>query len=268
MSLFRKLFIWGQNSDETAYVTNNALDVNIQDQHSEIIDLHLTMIIQQVAIAVNTNIDDLVITLTTGAEPTDGNLICLKEGVAFYQGLILSHSANGGNWDVTLDTPLDFAFTTSGGCSENSEHLNVDGSAAPIIFSISPSNLTPGTKWDIVRVTFQIIDNTSMDDAKFGGLIALTKGIVVRVKNGITKNIFNSKTNADFALHAYDIAYSDKSPAGSYGFRSRRTFGGQSKNGVTIRLNADTKDEFQILIQDDLTGLTDFCAVAQGHIVE
>lgn len=249
-------------------VTNNALDVNIQDQTTEIIDLHLSQLIQTVTIITNTAIDDTVITISSAAEPTNGYIACLKEGSAFYQGEILSHVANGVNWDISLDTPLDFAYTTVGGCSERNINLAVDGSVTPVIFSLSPSNLVSGTEWDIVRVMGSLTDETSMDDAKFGGMLALPKGIVFRTRDGTIKNIFNAKTNSDLKSHMYDVAYSDKAPSGSFGLNFRRTFGGQNRNGVVIRLCADDNDEFQVIIQDDLTDLVTFNVITQGHIVE
>jgi len=257
------------NGDELFTDTNPGIvDARIQDQTTEIIDLHLSARVQELDIAVATSLYDTTVTVTTAAEPTDDNIVCFKEGTNFYQGTILSHSANGGNWDVNLDTPLDFAYTTDGGCSERTINLAVDGSTTPVVFKVSPSNLTPGTEWDIVRIMGSITDATAMDDAKFGGMTALTKGIVVRTVDGIVKNIFNAKTNADLKHHMYDVVYSDKAPAGSNGLNFRRTFGGQSKNGVVVRLTADTSDSLEVVIQDNLTALDTFYVIAQGHIVD
>ena len=47
---------------------------------------------------------------------------------------------------------------------------------------------------------------------------------------------------------------------------SRRTFGGQNKNGIVIRLKGDDNDELQAIIQDDLTDLDHFHVIAQGHV--
>ena len=240
--------------------------VKVEDKYTEIVDLHLTKIIQTATVVSGVSVDGLVLTVTTVAEPTDGSMVCLKEGTAFYQGEIISHAANTTNWDVTLDTPFDYAFTTAADCCEESEDMNVNGSSTPQIFRVTPTDLTSGTTFHINRMMAQIEDNVAMDDAKFGGITALTNGVVVRSKNGIYKNVFNAKSNGDFAAHAYDITYSDKAPAGSYGFRVRRSFNGQDKNGVVIHLDSDTSDEFQVIVQDDLTGLTKFHVIAQGHI--
>lgn len=244
-------------------------DVFIQDQHTEIIDLHLTRLIQPVAIDVNTLIDDTSIQITAAAPPTVGSTLCLKEGYKFYQGGILSFTGTN-PYTVVVDTPLDYPFTTAGGCSERSNNMAVNGSVTPQNFVLSPANLTDGLEWDITRIALQMVGTAAPDDGKFGTIAALTNGIVVRYTDGITKNLFNAKTNADLALHTGgDVQYIPRTvPAGSHGVRARRTFSGPEKNGVTIRLAATTSDELIIIIQDDLTDITTFEAVAQGHIVD
>jgi len=250
-------------------ITNNGLDVNVSDQTTEIVDLHLTEQIQVMTLVNNTVMDQTVIRVASASPPIAFNMVNLKEGTSFYQGEILVvASLGGGQYNLTLDTPLDFAYTTAALIDEVSDDLTVNGSSTRIIFNISPAGLAPGTRWDIIRMIFVITDNTAMDDEKFGGLAALSKGIVIRKTSGKNKNIFNAKTNSDFAVHTFDISYSDKAPSGFFGFRARRTFGGQDKNGVVIRLSADTNDELEVIIQDNLSGLTRFNVVAQGHVVE
>ena len=51
-----------------------------------------------------------------------------------------------------------------------------------------------------------------------------------------------------------------------YGLSVRMTFAGQDKHGVVVRL--DTGEEFQIVVQDDLTGLETFSCMAEGHFVQ
>lgn len=260
--------ITNEAGDEFVKVTNGGLDVNIQDQHSQTINLLLARVVQVVTVATAAAIDDMVITLTAAVSPVVGNLICLKEEKSFYQGFIMAVVANGSNWDVTLDTPLDYAFTTAGGCSERNSNMAVDGSVTPVEFSVSPGDLQDGVQWDITRILATITSGTAMDDAKFGGIPALTRGIYMRHVNGITKNLFNIKSNQDWRLEAFDVNYSTKAPAGSYGFSIRRTYGGQSKSGVTLRLDAISSDKLSVWVQDDLTGDDTFFMRVQGHEVE
>lgn len=251
-------------------MAGSVADVSIQDQFSQIVDLLMARVIQALTITLNTSLDATVVRVeTAGAAPTVGNIVCFKEGTGFYQGRILAQSNVVGNvYDITLDTPLDYAFTTAGGCSEMSTNMAVNGSVTPVEFSVSPSGLAAGTQWDINRMVFTITDGSVMDDGKFGGITALTKGCVLRVEDGYTKNIFNVKTNEDFALRSFDAEYVTNAPAGVYGFRCRRTFNGQDKNGVVIRLSGDTGDMLKMIIQDDLSGLVTFRAIVQGHVVE
>lgn len=267
--MIRAFWIQDYISKQFARVTNGGLDVNIQDQSTRVINLRLSEEIQLFTLAVSGSVDDTTITITSGAEPTNGNLVCLKEGDNFYQGRILSHAANGANWDVALDSPLDFAFTTAGGCSERNDNMAVDGSVTPRVFSISPAGLTAGTQWDVVRILGTMLDATVMDDGTFGGLAALTKGVLFRIRNSHTQNLFNVKSNGEWKLEAFDVSYADKPPAGTnYGFAVRRTYGGQSKAGVVLRLSEATSDSLEMVIQDNLTGLNEFFVCVQGHVTD
>lgn len=256
--------------------SNGAIPVNIQDQHTEIVDLKLSRVLDNITLLQNYSINDVIINIsTTGIIPTIDMTLCLKEGSAFYQARpVLITPLGGNNYSLKMDTPLDFAFTISGGCALTSTNLAVDGSVTPIIFRITPGGLNEDIEWDITR--FILLwggdgigaQNDAPDDGDFGVTTALTNGIVIRVVDGITKNIFNAKTNGDFRVRTYDLTYQGITRGGVYTVTTRRTFAGQDKNGVTIRLKANSKDEFQIIIQDDLTAMTGGQMVAQGHIVQ
>jgi hypothetical protein len=259
------------NSQKVIGNNRSTRDVAIQDQTTEIIDLHLSRLIDAADLREALAIDATSAKITTGTLPTVGDTLCLKDvdGVAFYQGGIIGVTIiGGGDYDVDLDSPLDFPFSTDDGCSIRSEDLAVDGSITPITFIVSPFGLADGTEWDIVRCFGSINGTSAMDDGLFGDLPALTKGIVIRTDDGVTKNIFNAKTNGDFELHTGDRKYAEKAPAGQTSVSFRRTFGGQNKNGVVARLRTSDGDGFKCIVQDDLSGLVSFSMVAQGHIVQ
>lgn len=253
--------------------SNGGVAVNIQDQTSPLIDLYLSQKIADINITVNTSLDDKTVSIESGVAPLVGNLVCFKEGTAFYQGFIISVVSLGGDdYNITLDSPLDYAYTTAGGCSIREHDLaTADGSVNTQIFSLSPFNLDNGTRWDIVRLMFYIESSSAMDDGLFGDQTALTNGLVIRRKNGFFQNLFNIKSNGEFAQRAYDRQYAQaaKPPSGTaYSLITRRTFGGQNKNGVVIRLNANDSDSLQALVQDDLTALDHVHIIAQGHLVQ
>lgn len=257
-----------------ALAASGAINVELQDQHSDIVDLLMSRKLDDVTVLENTSIDDKAINIeTTGTTPVVGDYLCLKETTYFYQGRIQSVTPIAGNqYTLGLNTPLDYAFTTSGCCALTSIEMNVNGSVTPVVFSVSPVGLTSGVSWDICRMIITVIDATAMDDGLFGGGTELTNGVVFRVKyNGKYKNIFTARTNGDFRLRSFDVNYVDATlgPGGLYSFGCRRSFNGQDKNGVSIRLENDVDpDEFQVIIQDDLTVLDGFNLVLQGHLVE
>jgi len=253
--------------------SNGALDINVQDQISEIVDLYVSEGLDTVTILADVELYDTTINIeTTGYTPLVGDNLCLKENSAFSQSGVVSVTPITGNqYTLGLDVQLDFAFTTEGGCSLRNVNMAVDGSSVPRIFEVSPRGLDAAVEWDLCRMIGSMVHAGTPDDGKFGGAAALAKGVFFRRVNGTVKNGFSAKTNGDLALRMYDVYYTDKAPAGENGTRFRRSFNGQDKNGVAIRLTNDEvpedADTLQVIIQDDLTDLTSFHIVVQGHVV-
>lgn len=246
-------------------------DVAIQDQTTPILDAHLFSIIDSATLLAQQAIDDLLIGITTLTTPVIGDELLLKEtdGNAFYQGEITSVASLGGDgYNVGVDSPLDFAFGVSDIAELTNVNLNVDGSVTPVIFGMNMSGMSDISEWDITRLLASMLGLSPMDDGLFGDLTALPKGIMVREKDGQTKNIFNAKTNGDVKEHAFDLAYADRAPSGQFGMGFRRSFNGLDKNGVVVRLTTVTNDGLQCIVQDDLTGLVSFKMTVQGHQVE
>ena len=239
-------------------------DVYIQDQTTEPIDLYLFRNDGSFELESAVSIDDTQFTAVAGHAISIGDIVCFQEKTHFMQAIVLNVATNL----ITIDTPFDYPFTTNGCCSHGTNNLAVNGSLTPQIFSVSPKNLQSNVEWDITRMAIQMLDSSDMDDAMFGGMTALINGIVLRHVNGVTKNIFNIKTNGEFSLRNFSAEYSSKAPAGQYGFRSWRSFAGQENNGVTIRLSAKDEDELQLIVNDDLTDLDNFYAIIQGHVVD
>lgn len=250
--------------------------VAIQDQHTEIVDLYAHKHLEDFTLESNRAIDDVTFNIDSLVRiPVVGDLICLNETLAFYQGTILVVVDNGGdNYTITVDTPLDFAYTTAAICSLGTHNLAVDGSITNQIFKISPKNIQDGVSWDITGFTFVMcglgvgVSNNAPDDGDFGVTEALTNGVVIRSVDGTTKNIFNVKQNGEMKVRGMNIVYTDISKSDLYSVAGSKKFSGFENNGVTVRLNSTTNDEIQAIIQDDLTDMTDFCIVVHGHVVK
>jgi hypothetical protein len=240
---------------------NGGVATNVQDQTSDIafgplyIDQNTGNLL-----ASPTAINDYTISLSPGHGAIIGDIIVLRENSHHFWAEILSFATDV----ATIDRPLDYAFSTGSEVSIGDANLNKNGSGTVVTGHLVPPI---GTSWDVTRLHVRIVDNVVMDSAKFGGISALTRGVVLRRVNGNYKVIANAKSNGDLATFAYSDKYDDKAPAGVYGFLSKYVFGGQGNAGVAIRLEGVDADELQVLVQDDLTDLILVQVIAIGHVV-
>lgn len=243
---------------------NGGVPVNLQDQHTEMVVAPLCITINSgTLLASPTVVDDSTLTLSAGHGASIGDILTIGEGDHFYWATILDFA--GGANVPTVDSPLDYAFTTAALVVVGNDNLNAVGTlAAPITASLTPS---PTTLWDITRIHVSIIDNVVMDSSKFGGIAGLTNGVVLRAVDGQVKNIVNVKSNGQLAATSSFYAYDEKAPAGVFGFVSNHVFGGQDHVGVTIRLVGSDGDTLEAIIQDDLSDLTIVKILAIGHVV-
>lgn len=241
-------------------------DVNIQDQITRPLDFFFTQIKgAPTTVAVETAIDDQSVTVVSDAVCSVGDYFGVFEDSRFYFGEILA--LPGGNV-IDLDTPLDSVFTIGSTAACFSRDMDVNGSITPQIFQVEVGS--GGTESiDITRIIFLLHTATTPEFADFGDISGgLTMGLVLRRVNGSTENILNWKSNAEIANTAYDLDLFGAGglPGGAEGFVARLSFAGQEKHGVALRLGPG--DKIQMIIQDDLTTLTQFRVVAQGHVVE
>lgn len=244
------------------YSTNGLyVDTFIQDQSTKVVDFYFKRLLGTTTLSSNTSNGDYIINLTAGHGVTSGEYLSLLENNSASQFKVLNVSTNA----ITLDSPIDYPYTTAAEVRRTTTAMNVNGSSTPIIFDIKPSFRN---KWHINNIVIVIEDGTEMDSAKFGGISALTKGICIRRVNGLNDNISNIKSNGEFKARGFTVSYDEKAPSGSYGICASKHFNSQAGNGVTIYLDGSTEDALQIIIQDDLTGLSKFTATAQGHYVQ
>jgi hypothetical protein len=164
---------------------------------------------------------------------------------------------------LTLDRPLDSAYTIGADVEVVNTNMNVSGTlASPIIFSLQPPVSGNQSVWHVDRILITAADSLAMDDGKFVSIAALTNGVVLREDKSSNFTIANWKTNGDMRRTFYDLEYTDKAPAGENGLAGRFTF---KKADTIVEINGADSEELQILIQDDLTALTSFRITAQGH---
>jgi hypothetical protein len=202
-------------------------------------------------------VGDTVINVGSSTGVVAGEAITIYEGKRMSQFIVAGTTAT----TITINPSSDFAYTTAALVESGPWNMAVDGSVTPQIFTIK---CPPSGRFYIHAFNHTILDQSVMDDAKFGGLTALTNGIVVRRTNGGTKNLSIIVNNTGFYEFGYDTSYSAKAPAGYYGFKARKDLG--QVNGITGLLKGADDDEFQLIVNDDLTGLDQFTCNIHGYI--
>jgi len=250
---------------ETSEDGNTGLAVFIQDQTTPVIDLFFHRELQTTTLSATAVVDTRTFEMTAGHGFVTGQGIFILEGQNFSQFNVANVVTN----TITVDSPIDVAYTVASTVFRKTFDLREDGSSTPVVFTLTPN---PGQIWDITRIILAMESSANdMDFTEFGSLAALTLGCVLRVKNGTIKNIFNWKTNGEFINRSFDHSFQSKTAGGGSGFTARSTFGGQSRRGVVIRLDGDKNEEMQIVIQDNISAvgtLTKFNVIAQGHVTQ
>jgi hypothetical protein len=234
--------------------------VEIQDQYSAVVNMRLHRDLGSATLSSAVSTGDTIINLVAGHGASAGELLYLIEGGIFFESEILSVDVNA----ITLDRPVCRDFTTNATVTRADDEMAVDGSSDPVTFHALPPAGIPG--WDVMQLSLNILDATDMDDGKFGGITALTKGILLRKKLDSLgyENVGNAKTNGVLSLLC-DGEYSEKAPAGQYGFAAKCRF--RTNAGVTIRLRASHSEELELVVQDDLTDLISVKGALIGHVV-
>jgi hypothetical protein len=248
--------------------TDGSLRVAKQDQHTPAMIAKFNQVQESTTLAVAAVKNAYTITLTDGTGLVNGRYIILFHPASERYSVFTVVSFVGAV--VTLDTPVDFAYPIGTFVDIAITNLNVDGSGTPEFFGLRGTGAPPGIdiSVDVTRILFHCITNTAVDLSKFGDIVGgLTRGLVLRSRNGDIRNIFNVKTNGEIAGIMLDwIPYAASNPIqGVDGFTARLTFNGDDKMGITQRLPIG--EDLELIIQDDLTGLVLFEIVAEGHIV-
>ena len=164
---------------------------------------------------------------------------------------------------LTLDRPLDFAYSIGYDVEVVHTDLKTDiGTlAVPISHIIKPHI---GQVWHIERVILSMTHTSAAADSTFGDITALTNGVVVRAFiNGQYGTFTVWKNNRDIRLDMYDMEYTDKAGPSLFGTHARGSF---NRIGVTVRLDGDEGDYLEVLVQDNLQGLSSLLINGQGHI--
>lgn len=165
----------------------------------------------------------------------------------------------------TLDRPLNHAYSIGDSVEVILIDMSVVGSlAAPVSYKLSPD---PNQVWHVMSFIISATFTTAADDSLFGNLTALTNGVVLRGYDGTTgtyRTFTNWKSNSDIKLDMYDVPYTDKAGAGLFGMNGNGAI--YIRTGAVPELNGSAGDYLEILIQDNVSGLSSLKLKGQGHL--
>lgn len=240
------------------------LDVNIQDQISTIMIVKMSNLIAETTLKVLGIKDTNSITVTSATGMIVGQYLtiyCAEDNRVFFGTITAIDSLV-----ITLDTPLDFAYPASCSVTTGNTNLAVDGSSTTKIFGVRNTTESIPLSIDITKIKITCITTSAVDLSLFGDITALAKGIILRTVDGVSRNIFNIKTNQELSNIMTFTPYAALNPAqGVDGFSAEFKIAGQSETGVVIRL--DSGDDLQMIIQDNLSDLTSLYVWVIGHVV-
>lgn len=237
---------------------DDTLVIHTEYGHEVPADYYLYQTKATVVLSSATEIGDELIKVVSSSGVVVGHAITFYEGNNMFQSLVTATTPT----TVSIASLIDFEYTPDALIEAGLWSMNVDGSSETQIFSIKAP---PTSVVCIHTINCSMLDASDMDDAKFGGMDALTHGILFRFVDGIIKNLALIVNNIGFWEIGFKTEYSPKAPAGQYGFRARRHI--PEINGVVVRINFGGTSEFQIHVRDDLTDLDLFACVINGHLI-
>lgn len=264
------IFILCDLGGECATVSNNKLDVQLNDQTTPILIFPVYRVLEEgFSLAVNTIVDTRNITLNDSTGFVVGDTIGIFQdstNVRNYWGDILNITGN----TLTLDKEFESVFNISLNpiIQKIDMNVNEDASTNRIIYEFRNYGTVP---LDIVRVLFTMETTNSIDLNKFGDIPdGLLVGCLLREQksDGTYANIYNFKSNFDFLSTQFDFnSFAATHPQqGINGFGTRLTFGSAGKLGVVVRLSFN--ESFQFVCHDDLSSLVKFIVTPEGSLTD
>jgi hypothetical protein len=232
-----------------------------KDITTQLINLYLYKTEATPTLTSSVSVGDTVIDIDDNAGITNGRAITFYENTNFHQSIVKSTTAPPGA-TLTMQSPSDKSFTTGATVEIGNWNLNANGSlGSPVIYSVGPPS---GLYFHITSIGININDNVAMDSGKFGGITALTNGIVLQRDNTVLENLLLAVNNIGFAEQGYDTIYDDKAPAGTYGVRHR--FDVIARVGNAIELDGSSSDVIKVIVQDNLSAITQMTCTILGHV--
>lgn len=245
-----------------------ALNIHNADVHQTPINHYFYQNLGAYTLSLPINAQDSSMTLTSVTGIVAGSRLHLTDSsnLNHDHDLLLVISVVGNV--VSVNRPIDKAYavaTTS--VTRVNIDINTSGTvAAPQVYTLLPS---PGEVWHLTSMDFSMTDATAMDDSTFGGLVQLTNGVVVRqhdVMNNSYETFSHWRYNSAFNVDGFITNYASKAPSGVYGYSGSLDFNQRYESIVRLANTATEVVQMEVLVQDNLTGLSTFRMKVHGHI--
>ena len=258
----------GEGNSLPTNPVNGGVDVNVQDQTTPTVIQKFNQVTNSTTLAVEAVQCSYLITVASNTGIVVGSHLILFSipDIRFSTFDVLAVNGN----DITVDSQIDVAYPIGTFVDVTFTDMAVNGSVTPQIFGLRGLGVVPGIDVvvDITRIIMTCYTTNAVNLSLFGDLAKLTRGLLLRDRNGQTYNVFNVKSNGEIAGITLDwIPYALSRPnEGQNGFTARLTFASQGKLGVVKRLHSGQDLEF--IVQDDLSLLESFEIYGEGHVVD
>jgi len=284
MTLLRQIHIFDSNGDPLEAVDNatpvlkvalhdalgnpinsldSAIDVHLADVHDRGFNRRFRRLPgTSTTFAANAAAGATAITVASAAGFAIGNHLEISSATA--EEIVLPVITNIAGAVITLNQPLDNAYLIGDSVALATVDMSVLGTlGAPVSYVVAPN---AGDIWHLVRINIEMTHTSAGDNGLFGNLAALTNGVILRVFNGGTglySTVTNWRSNSDMVTDFYNVTYAARSGGGgAFGTNGQFSI---LNSGSIIVLDGDNGDFMEVLIQDDLTGLSTYVIKAQGH---
>lgn len=181
------------------------------------------------------------------AHVTDGNRLKVETSIIDDQQIIINPRPGKGFRQYLLNG--------------SSYSMNVDGSSTPVTFQNAPAS---GKIWYISSISI-ILEDSSMNFEKFGGISSLTNGVdwYAKENNGSEELLANIKRNGDYYGFATDIIFDSAST--DIMVISINLF---KSEGTMFKLIGSNSDYIKAIINDNLTSIQRFNVIIRGYEVD
>jgi len=162
-----------------------------------------------------------------------------------------------------LNTPIYRFIDTVGDGSGDVSGVGDFSTTPRILFIAPPANQT----FELHRMLVHIEDALSFDSGSYGNGITLTNGIKLKqTVNGVVTfltGVLSVKRNPDWGMYCFDAGPPSTYGSGNEAMPVRWTF---SKAGAPLSLNGRTGDKFEVILNDDFSGLVNHHFFVNGLI--